>query len=64
MLTMQTCAGFLLTLATIHLVPPVVAQLGWRAGFALLAVGPVLGCLAMYRLRLMPQALRLANGKR
>jgi len=64
MLTVQTCAGFLLTLATIHLVPPVVVQVGWRIGFALLAVGPVLGCLAMYRLRQMPQALRLANGKR
>ena len=64
MLTVQTCAGFLLTLVTIHFVPVMVDRLGWRAGFALLAIGPVLGCVAMYRLRGMPQALRLANGKR
>ena len=64
MLTVQTCAGFLLTLLSIHLVPEVVAWSGWRMAFAMLAIGPALGCVAMYRLRCLPEASRLANGKR
>lgn len=64
LLTVQTCAGFLLTLVSIHLVPEVVAWMGWRAGFCMLAIGPALGCIAMYRLRLRPEASRLANGKK
>ena len=64
MLTVQTCAGFLLTLVSIHLVPELVAWYGWRLGFATLAIGPALGCVAMYRLRQRPDAIRLANGLR
>ncbi len=51
MLTVQTCLGFLLTLASIQLIPVVVGWVGWRFAFALLAVGPFLGILAMARLR-------------
>ena len=50
-LTLQMCLGFVLTLATIRLVPAVQAQWGWRAALAMLAVGPALGTLAMLRLR-------------
>lgn len=64
LLTVQTCSGFLLTLLTLHLVPPVVAAAGWVGAFTLLAIGPLLGCLAMARLRRQPQALRLAGGRR
>lgn len=64
MLTAQTCAGFLLTLATIHLMPVFVAALGWRYAFAPLAIGPALGVLAMARLRARPEAQRLAGGRR
>jgi MFS family permease len=64
MLTVQTCAGFLLTLASIHLVPDVVALAGWPGAFGMLALGPLLGCIAMARLRRHPDALRLAGGKR
>lgn len=64
LLTAQTCAGFLLTLVSIHLVPDVVAWLGWRAGFGMLAIGPALGCVAMWRLRQHPDARRLAGGRR
>jgi MFS family permease len=64
LLTAQTCAGFLLTLVSIHLVPDVVTHLGWRGGLGLLAIGPALGCVAMWRLRQQPDALRLAGGKR
>lgn len=64
MLTVQTSLGFLLTLASIHLLPYVVALTGWRYAFASLAVGPVLGIVAMLALRRDPQARRLAGGRR
>jgi sugar phosphate permease len=49
-LTMQTCLGFLLTLVSIQLVPPVAARSGWPAAFAMLALGPVVGIMAIRRL--------------
>jgi MFS family permease len=49
-LTMQTCLGFLLTLLSIQLVPPVVARVGWAAAFAMLALGPIAGIMAIRRL--------------
>jgi MFS family permease len=64
LLTVQTCAGFLLTLVSIHLVPDVVDGFGWPGAFGMLAIGPLLGCVAMARLRRLPQALRLAGGRR
>lgn len=64
MLTMQTSLGFLLTLLTIHLVPYAVGLGGWSFAFALLAVGPFAGVLAMWRLRRHPDAVKLANGHR
>ncbi len=64
MLTVQTCAGFLLTLATIHLMPPLVEALGWRYAFAALAIGPVFGVWSMARLRAHPDSTRLAGGRR
>lgn len=64
MLTIQTCAGFLLTLVTIHLVPHVVAWVGWHYAFAVLAIGPLVGILAMARLRRSPDAAKLAAGRK
>jgi hypothetical protein len=64
LLTAQTCAGFLLTLVSIHLVPPVQHILGWPGAFSMLALGPLFGCVMMLRLRGDPAARRLANGKR
>jgi MFS family permease len=64
MLTLQTCAGFLLTLLSIQLVAPVSAALGWPGAFTMLAIGPLLGCIAMARLRSGPDAARLAGGRR
>ena len=64
MLTVQTGTGFLLTLATIHLVPPLVDWVGWQYAFAFLAVGPFLGVIAMGRLRALPEARKIAGGRR
>ncbi len=63
MLTVQTCAGFLLTLITIHLMPVIVAAAGWPIAFATLAIGPAFGVWAMGRLRKHPDAVRLAGGR-
>jgi len=63
-LTTQTCLGFALTMVSIWLIPPVVEWAGWRWAFAVLAVGPVLGVLAMARLRAMPEARLMAGGRR
>jgi MFS family permease len=63
-LTLQTSLGFLLTAATIYLVPTVAAAIGWRWSMSVLALGPVLGVWAMLTLRRRPEALQLAGGKR
>lgn len=49
-LTVQTSLGFLLTTITIQLVPPVVALVGWRWAFPILALGPALGIWSIQRL--------------
>jgi len=63
-LTMQTCLGFLLTLATLWAIPPLVERFGWEGAFGALALGPVVGVAAMLRLRASPQATKLASGNR
>lgn len=63
-LTFQTGLGFALTAASIKLVPILAAGPGWGLAFAALAIGPVLGTLAMLRLRSLPEARRLADGRR
>jgi MFS family permease len=63
-LTTQTCAGFALTTLSIWLIPPIAAAVGWRWAFASLAAGPFLGVVAMARLRGVPEARRLAGGRR
>jgi MFS family permease len=64
MLTIQTSAGFLLTLVTIHLIPHMVDAVGWKYAFTLLGIGPFLGTLAMAHLRGMREAVALAGGRR
>jgi len=49
-LTLQTSAGFLLTMVSMRLVPPLSAMAGWQWAFLFLAPGPLLGALAMRRL--------------
>ncbi|MBA3337216.1 MAG: MFS transporter [Chloroflexia bacterium] len=52
-LTVQTCLGFLLTLATIRLVPTLERWAGWGWAFTALALGPAMGIWAMVTLRRM-----------
>ena len=46
-LTLQTSLGFLLTLATIQLVPVLAGAVGWRWAFTVLALGPAFGIAAI-----------------
>jgi len=65
-LTLQVAIGFLLTGVTIlgvGLLDPTDAT-GWRVAFGSLAVGPLIGIVAMGRLRRRPEALKMANGRR
>ncbi|HEX6261901.1 MAG TPA: MFS transporter [Actinomycetota bacterium] len=61
--TLQTALGFTLTVATIWLVPIVRDALSWWWAFAMLAIGPALGILAMQRLQRSPEAFRVAGGR-
>lgn len=63
-LTIQTCLGFLLTLGSIHLVPLLVERVGWRYAFAALAPGPAFGIYSMLKLRRLPEATKIAQGRR
>ena len=63
-LAVQTALGFLLPLVTIRLIPALVDHFGWRWAFAALAPGPALGVLGMLRLRGLPEASRMAGGRR
>ncbi|WP_336360578.1 MFS transporter [Haladaptatus sp. ZSTT2] len=63
-LTLQTAIGFLLTIVSIQLIPILVEFVGWQWAFAPLAIGPALGTLSMLRLRMRPEAERLAGGRK
>jgi MFS family permease len=65
-LSLQTASGFVFTSVTILLIgvmDPTDAA-GWRIAFALLAIGPAVGIIAMWRLRRRPEAVRMASGHR
>ncbi|WP_017326060.1 MFS transporter [Synechococcus sp. PCC 7336] len=63
-LTVQTSLGFLLTLFTIRMIPPLVEAWGWEWAFWILALGPVFGIWNMWRLRQLPEAIAMASGNR
>ena len=62
-LTLQTSMGFLLTLVTIRLVPPLVDLVGWEWAFAFLAIGPAVGIWGMMTLRGSEARVKLAGGR-
>ncbi|MDA7978570.1 MAG: MFS transporter [Pirellulales bacterium] len=63
-LTLQTCAGFLLSAVTIRAVPWLQETTGNGVAFGILAVGPMFGIWHMARLRGMPEAVQMASGAR
>ncbi len=65
-LSVQTAVGFTLTSVTIlgvGLLDPTSAD-DWRLAWLVLALGPVVGIVAMFRLRGRPDAIKMANGHR
>ena len=63
-LTIQMCIGFLITTISIELIPKAVNVLTWRYAFMILAPGPLFGVISMLRLRQLPEAVKIAHGKR
>ncbi|HZS44546.1 MAG TPA: MFS transporter [Blastocatellia bacterium] len=63
-LTLQTCIGFLLTTISIELIGRLSSRIGWQYVFMLLAPGPLFGVISMLRLRELPEAKKIANGRR
>ena len=59
-LTVQTSLGFLLTMVSIQLVPPVVNLVGWKWAFPVLALGPTFGIMAIRRLVRLKRAAAAA----
>jgi len=62
-LTLQTAVGFLITIASIQLIPFVRNAVGWQWAFVPLVVGPLVGTGAMLWLWTLPEADRLAGGR-
>jgi MFS family permease len=62
-LTLQTSLGFLLTLVSIRLIPILVGWLDWQWSFAVLALGPLFGIRAMWKLMRSQATVRLAGGR-
>ncbi|WP_245900991.1 MFS transporter [Deinococcus yavapaiensis] len=61
-LTLQLALGFSLTAVTIAAVGVWQPLVGWRPVLAFLAIGPLLGAVAMWRLGRRPEAKRIAGG--
>ncbi|NNE35475.1 MAG: MFS transporter [Rhodothermales bacterium] len=63
-LTIQTCMGFLLTIVSIRIIPPIVDAVGWQWAFVVLVPGPLFGIASMRKLRREPDASKMASGNR
>lgn len=64
-LAFQMGVGFAITILTIWAVPQIAEAFGsWRWSFLVLVPGPIVGAIAMLRLRGLPEAKRLAGGRR
>jgi MFS family permease len=62
-LTLQLASGFAVTAVTIWLIPILQDLLSWWWAFAFLAPGPIIGILAMLRLKSLPEAAKIGGGK-
>jgi MFS family permease len=62
-LTVQLATGFAVTVITIWLIPILQDLFSWRWAFAFLVPGPIIGILAMIRLKYLPEAAKIGGGK-
>ncbi|WP_439543470.1 MFS transporter [Hyphomicrobium sp.] len=64
-LALQLGLGFALTVVAIRAVPMFETYMGgWQWSFIILAPGPLIGTIAMLMLRRLPEATKIAQGKR
>ena len=63
-LAFQLGIGFALTIVSLTVVPMLAAAIGWQWAFVILAPGPLVGILAMLLLRSLPEASRIAQGRK
>jgi MFS family permease len=64
-LALQLGLGFALTVIAIRALPSFADYLGgWQWAFVLLVPGPIIGTIAMLALRRLPQAEKIAQGRR
>jgi MFS family permease len=62
-LTLQTALGFMLTLVTISVVPLIADRTSWQWAFLILIPGPIVGTIAMVRLKHSEWAAQIAGGR-
>ena len=62
-LTLQTALGFMLTLVTISVVPLIADRTSWQWAFLILVPGPIVGTIAMIRLKHSEWVAQIAGGK-
>ncbi len=63
-LAFQLGIGFALTIVSLTVVPMLAAAIGWQWAFVILAPGPLIGIIAMLLLRRLPEAERIAQGRK
>jgi MFS family permease len=63
-LAFQLGVGFSLTIISLTVVPIIAATIGWQWAFVVLAPGPIVGIVAMQILRRLPEAEKIAQGRR
>jgi MFS family permease len=62
-LTVQLATGFAVTVVTIWLIPILQDLFSWQWAFTFLVPGPIIGILAMLRLKSLPEAAKIGGGK-
>jgi MFS family permease len=63
-LTFQMAIGFLITVGSIYTIDILRTTIGWHWAFSVLSIGPMIGILAMVKLRYRKDAYSMCNGRR
>ncbi len=62
-LGVQSVLGYGITVITPAIFGLIIDQYGWGWAFSFLALGPIIGAVCMFLLRLQPECAQMANGK-